>query len=212
MAFRVILLHLVNLIIPTSNSTMVDLFGASTTVCPVSEVSITIETVLNDLKKRGYNPYFIPGGGHGDIGTQAYVNAYQEILNYENEKGTHFDYIFHTSGTGTTQAGLICGKLLNENKREIIGMSNARRNPYGSQVILDSVNSYLRSLGVGETDSKNVNFIDDYILDGYGSYNNQVLQTVKEVLLQEGIPMDTTYTGKAFWGMKKYIKKESNSK
>ena len=25
------------------------------------------------------------------------------------------------------------------------------------------------------------------------------------MLSQEGIPLDTTYTGKAFWGMEKYI-------
>ncbi|NLM60309.1 MAG: 1-aminocyclopropane-1-carboxylate deaminase, partial [Clostridium sp.] len=31
--------------------------------------------------------------------------------------------------------------------------------------------------------------------------------TIKDVLVHDGIPMDTTYVGKAYWGMKEYIKK-----
>ncbi|WP_077358732.1 1-aminocyclopropane-1-carboxylate deaminase/D-cysteine desulfhydrase [Virgibacillus halodenitrificans] len=193
----------------TANSKLVELFGSFVTLCPVSEVRITIERKLDELKIQGYNPYFIQGGGHGDIGTQAYVNAYQEILGYENSSGIHFDYIFHTSGTGTTQAGLVCGKLLNDDDREIVGISNARKNPYGRQVILDSINSYLMNLNNRQIATEKVKFIDDYILEGYGSYNNKVLQTIKEVLVHDGIPLDTSYTGKAFWGMKEYIKKNN---
>lgn len=53
-----------------------------------------------------------------------------------------------------------------------------------------------------------ITFIDDYVLDGYDTYNDEILQTIREVLMTDGIPLDATYTGKAFWGMKKYIKKK----
>ena len=82
--------------------------------------------MIEDLKSEGYKPYFIQGGGHGNIGTQAYVDAYQEIVQFEKETGIYFDYIFHTSGTGTTQAGLVCCQIINGDKRHIIGISNAR--------------------------------------------------------------------------------------
>ena len=36
----------------------------------------------------------------------------KEILRQKNNEGIHFDYVFHASGTGTTQAGLVCGKYL----------------------------------------------------------------------------------------------------
>lgn len=194
--------------LPTSNSRFIELFGATVTRCPLSDVSFTIDNKLEELKAQGYRPYFIQGGGHGDIGTQAYVDAYEEILDYERSCCIHFDYIFHTSGTGTTQAGLVCGKLLHGDSREIIGISNARKNPYGGQVVHDSVNSYFESLGEEYETSGAVTFIDNYVLDGYGIYNDSILQTIKEVLIQDGIPMDATYTGKAFWGMKEYIKKK----
>ena len=44
-----------------------------------------------------------------------------------------------------------------------------------------------------------INFIDDYVLDGYGSFNDEILQILKEVLINDGIPLDTTYTAKGFW-------------
>lgn len=193
---------------PTSNSKMIELFDAFVTHCPVSKVSETIKKKINELKTQGFKPYFIQGGGHGDIGTQAYFHAYEEILDFEKLTDIHFDYIFHTSGTGTTQAGLICGNVIHGDKRKIIGISNARKNPYGCQIVLDSVNSYLVSLGKEAITSKEVNFVDNNVLDGYGSYNNQILSTIKSVLTYDGIPLDTTYTGKAFWGMKEYIKKK----
>jgi D-cysteine desulfhydrase len=198
---------------PTSNSKMVELFGSIVTQCPISEVSFTIERKLEELQSQGYNPYFIQGGGHGNIGTKAYVDAYEEILNYEKSSGIYFDYIFLTTGTGTTQAGLVCGKIINGNKREIVGISNARKNPNGGEVVLDCVNSYLMSLDLEPKTKDVITFIDDYVLNGYGTYNVAVLQTIKESLIKDGIPMDLYYTGKTFWGMKEYIQKNNiNSK
>lgn len=191
----------------TSNSKMVELFGAKVFYSSVANVSFTIKNIIEDLKKQGYNPYFIQGGGHGIIGTQAYVDAYKEIRDYEINEGLYFDYIFHTSGTGTTQAGLICGQLINGDKRRIVGISNARRNPYGRKIILDSVNDYLRSIGMDSVPVDVVNFVDDFVVEGYGTYNNDIVHTIYNVLLRDGIPLDATYTGKGYWGMKEYIKK-----
>jgi D-cysteine desulfhydrase len=192
---------------PTSNSKMMRLFGAEISQCTVSDVSNIINQKLEQLITEGYKPYFIQGGGHGNIGTQAYVDAYEEIKEYENNVDLHFDYIFHTSGTGTTQAGLICGNLIHGDSRVIIGISNARRNPYGGNVVLESVNDYLQSTGRKCVTAEIVNFIDDYVLEGYGTYNDDILKTIKEALIKDGIPLDATYTGKAFWGVKEYIKK-----
>lgn len=190
----------------TFNSQMMKIFGAEIVGCKVSEVKETIDKALNDLKSDGYKPYFIQGGGHGNFGTKAYIEAYEEIREFEIKHNVYFDYIFHTSGTGTTQAGLVCGKLINRDNKQIIGISNARKNPYGGQVVLDSVNSYLESIEFESVGSEEINFIDNYVLDGYGAYNNEVLELIRHVLIEEGIPLDTTYTGKGFWGMKEYIK------
>lgn len=198
--------------VPTFNSEMMALFGAKITVVPVEQVHDTIESLLMGLRAEGKKPYFIPGGGHGNIGTQAYVNCYNEIREWEKENGIHFDYIFHASGTGTTQAGLVCGQIMNGDNRRIIGISIARKNPRGRQVVVDSIRDYLNGIGCicpDEVIEENTLFVDSYTGNGYGDSNSD--ETIKTMMLQYGIPMDSTYTGKAFMGMKNYIATEQIS-
>ena len=190
---------------PTFNSQMMKLFGAEIITVPVNDVQDTIEKIITELKASGKKPYFIAGGGHGNIGTEAYVQCYREIVEQEVQLGVHFDYIFLASGTGTTQAGLVCGQLLNKDERKIIGISIARNNPRGRNVVIDSVRSYLAE----KTDEADILtatfFIDDYT-SGYGKYDKKVVETIEMVLKNYGIPLDATYTGKAFMGMTECIK------
>ena len=195
----------------TFNSRMMKLFGAEITTVPVSEVHDTIENKLSEFRTAGKRPYFIEGGGHGNIGTEAYVQCYQEIKDYEKAEGIHFDYIFFASGTGTTHAGLVCGQLLNGDDRTIVGISIARKNPRGRNVVLDSIRRYLgEKSGVVMTEDviqAATVFIDDYT-DGYGKDDKRVTEAIETVLKNYGIPLDATYTGKAFLGMTEYLKQQ----
>jgi len=193
----------------TFNKQFMDFFGAKLVTCNLPEVKETISNTLRELKAEGYDPYFIQGGGHGFLGTQAYVDAYKEIRDFELDKELSFDYIFHTSGTGTTQAGLICGKLLNQDSKTIVGISNARKNPRGGEIVFNSVNSYLKKKGYEGVSKKEINFIDDYVSGGYGKSNFEITKIIKDTMINEGIPLDVTYTAKGFLGMEKYIKKEN---
>ena len=192
---------------PTFNSQMMELFGAEITIVPVSRVHDTIEARIAELKAIGRRPYFIEGGGHGNIGTEAYVQCYQEILEYEEEENVHFDFIFFASGTGTTHAGLVSGQILNGDERNIVGISIARKNPRGRDVVLDSIRSYLGDRASEEQVQKRTVFIDDYTF-GYGKDDKRVIETIEMILKKYGIPLDATYTGKAFMGMTEYIDKE----
>lgn len=209
----------------TFNSKLMDLLGAKLIMVPVEKVHDTIENTLEDLKSKGKKPYFIQGGGHGNIGTRAYVECYEEIVAQEKELGVNFDYIFFASGTGTTHAGLVVGQLLSlssecnskeldsletkavkkEASQQIIGISIARQNPRGRDVVLDSIREYAPDLDENEIQNKTI-FIDDYVKSGYGLDDGKVSQTIARVLENEGIPLDVTYTGKAFSGMVDYLK------
>lgn len=192
----------------TFNSQMMKLFGAEITTVPVSEVHDTIERKITELKDAGKSPYFIEGGGHGNIGTEAYVQCYEEIKEFEKTENIHFDYIFFASGTGTTHAGLVCGHLLAGDERNIVGISIARKNPRGRNVVIQSIRDYLDYVGQKadeETIQTATVFIDDYT-SGYGKDDKRVAEIIKMVLKTYGIPLDTTYTGKAFMGMTDYIK------
>lgn len=195
----------------TFNSRMMDLFGAEIITVPITEVHDTIENKLQHLRVFGYKPYFIPGGGHGNIGTEAYVQCYDEIKVYENENHIHFDYIFFASGTGTTQAGLVCGQLINRDSRGIIGISIARKNPRGRNIVVDSIHEYLSDsdMQISEEEiQNNTVFIDNYTGSGYGKDSAEIATTIKNVMQMYGIPLDSTYTGKAFYGMKCYLQEK----
>jgi D-cysteine desulfhydrase len=189
---------------PTFNSQMMKLFGAEITTVPVSEVHDTIEGKIAELRDAGKSPYFIEGGGHGNLGTEAYVQCYEEIKKQEEELGVVFDYIFFASGTGTTHAGLVCGRLLNGDERNIIGISIARKNPRGREVVVQSIRDFMDGRVSEDAIQAATVFIDDYT-DGYGKDDKRVTNTIEAVLKTYGIPLDATYTGKAFMGMSEYI-------
>lgn len=190
----------------TFNSKFMELFGAEIITVPVNEVHDTIEAKLEELRKAGKKPYFIPGGGHGNIGTEAYVQCYEEIRAYEQDYDVFFDYIFFASGTGTTHSGLVCGQIKHKDDRKIVGISIARKNPRGRNVVIDSIREYLGGVGVSEEEiQKKTVFVDDYIGAGYGKDCESVTTIIKDIMLKYGMPLDSTYTGKAFYGMKQYL-------
>ncbi len=195
----------------TYNKKLMSLFDAKIITVPINNVHDTIENLLSELREDGFNPYFIEGGGHGNLGTQAYVDCYNEIRVYEQQNNIFFDYIFFASGTGTTHAGLVCGQLINnDTPRKIIGISIARTNPRGRQIVIDSIKSYFNCNNIICNDdiiSDATIILDDYICGGYGKFDHQIQGDIKSVLMKFGIPMDSTYTGKAYTGMMAYIEK-----
>lgn len=192
-----------------NNTRLVQAFNAAIETCPVTQVSETIEQRKEAYKAQGKHPYFIMGGGHGNHGTEAYVKAYREIEEYEKENHVYFDYIFHASGTGTTQAGLVSGCLLSRDlKRTIVGISIAREAGRGREVVKDSIKEYLGEKFDTLYREECLNFTDAYRCGGYGSYTEDVKKTIAFVMRREGIYMDTTYVGKAYNGMLAYLKEK----
>lgn len=96
--------------------------------------------VLEELRKRGERPYWIPGGASlHPLGGLGYVRAAFEIHHQESEMKLGgsgvFDYIFAACGSGSTVGGLIAGfKLLEKMgddlpRRNIIGVLNSPTRP-----------------------------------------------------------------------------------
>lgn len=189
----------------TFNSKLVSFFGARVKNVPVECVKESIDELLQQLIQDGKKPYFIPGGGHSIIGTQAYEECYELIKRYEREHNVFFDYVFFASGTGTTHAGLVCGQIKNKDIRKIVGISIARKNPRGREIVMDSIKEFMPTIDQKKIEDNTI-FIDQYIGDGYGSDNKEIISMIKHMMRKYGVPMDTTYTGKAMYGMWEYLK------
>lgn len=195
----------------TNNSIIVKIMGANVINCLKTNVSQTVLKVIEECKKKGLKPYYIYGDiygkGNEKVAIQAYIDAYNEIKEFENNNNISFDYIFHASGTGMTQSGLICGSILHRDRCKIVGISVARNADMGKLIIKNNVLKYINGKNIDN--NKLILFEDKYIIGGYGKYNDEIMDTVREVLISDGVPLDFTYTGKAFWGMKQYLAEKS---
>lgn len=193
----------------TANTKIAGMCSAEFVRCEKSNVANTVERVIHTCKESGLNPYYINGDKYGRgneaVPVRAYYAVYQEILSQQQELGTEFQYIFLPVGTGMTIAGLIAGRNDFHGNAEIIGISIARPKQQADSAVKRYVSAFLGR------DSDGINLCDEYICGGYGAYNAEIIHTVKNILKFNGVPMDTTYTGKAFYGMCRYLKQHNIS-
>ena len=71
-------------------------------------------------------------------------------------------------------------------------------------MVIQSIRDYVKGSVDKEAIQAATIFIDDYT-SGYGKDDKRVTDTIETVLKTYGIPLDATYTGKAFMGMSEYI-------
>lgn len=197
----------------TYNSYIVSKVGADIISCNTKNVAETVKKVVDDALKIGFDPYYIYGNEFGEgneaVPVGAYVPVYDEILYQQKSMGLCFDYIFLGCGTGMTYSGLLCGKLAKNGQEKIVGISIARDQKSEIPKLKKMLLSYADQNEL-KFDSKCINdsilFTDEYLCGGYSKYNNQIENIIEYEMKYDGISFDTTYTGKAFWGMNEYIK------
>lgn len=189
--------------IDTYNSKMVLSCDAKFHYCRKTNVKETVESVLNDIRKEGLKPYYIYGDSTGKGNEHTPMLAYVKL--YEEIKG-QYDYIFLATGTGMTQGGLLAGKAINNGTEKIIGISVARSAAQEIEVLLKSLECF--SDRIQKIENYEINVEDAYLCDGYGTYNRQIEKTIHQQLTCNGMPLDPTYTGKAFWGMQDYLNRK----
>ena len=188
----------------TFNSRILERMEIQSVFCDKSHVRETVEQTLADLREKRYHPYYIygdsTGKGNESAVRKAYAAAYEEIWQWEKQNRIYFRQIFHASGTGMTQGGLVAGQKAASGQEQIIGISVARNAARGAVEVA-------RFAGVPVDQ---VCFLDEYLCGGYGKYEEEIERTIEHVMEQYGIPLDPTYTGKAFTGMMKWLETHGN--
>lgn len=199
----------------TNNSIMVEICGANIVSCLKTNVAETVESVCNNIRQEGEKPYYVYGDKFGKgnevITSKVYIDVYNEIIEQEKELGIRFDYIFLATGTGMTQTGLVIGNYIKKNNHKIVGVSIARNKATEIPIIIEKINKFSDIINLEDFSCNEVILYDKVIGKGYGQATESVRTTVKNEFIIDGIPLDITYTGKAFMGMKQYIKEEKIS-
>jgi D-cysteine desulfhydrase family pyridoxal phosphate-dependent enzyme len=174
----------------------------------------TMNKIYVDLKSQGQKPYIIPLGASNAIGCLGFVNAIRELKAQQELLGIEFDYLFHSSSSGGTQAGLEIGKrLFGLNKLKIIGVSADNSFDQLANNILECTNPAIERLRNPFSINKSDLTIDtSFIGPGYGIASEESLDAIKQFNEIEGIILDNTYTAKAAAAVLTYIRTGKISK
>lgn len=191
------------------NALLCRLSGAECELIDSSETAVSMDRAMEKLASEGYKPYYVHGGGHDLPGGTCFVDAVRQLKRRCDEKGYQPDYIFLASGTGSTQAGIVVGcDLVGWADVKVVGISVARQQERGRQVIADFANMLGEHIGKGKDYTGQIYFNTDYLLGGYEQSSPEIEAYLEGVMKSTGLMFDTTYSGKGFYGMMDIVRKE----
>lgn len=190
------------------NALLDRLSGAECELIQPEDTAIAMDRAMEKLKAEGFNPYYVHGGGHDMPGGISFVKAVEDLKNQCKAEGYKPDYIFHASGTGSTQAGIVVGlEKAGWGDVKVVGISVARQQERGKQVIAEFANMLGNLYGIRKDFTDDIFFCADYLFGGYEQYTPEMAEYLKRAMKEIGLMFDTTYSGKGFYGMMDYVKK-----
>lgn len=184
-----------------------ELFGAEVVrVSKREERATMVESIAENLRGEGKNVAVIPIGASIPLGALGFVRAVQETRAQFEATGARIDYIFHSSSSGGTQAGIVAGcQLFDWREVKIVGVS--ADDPSAS--ISEEVGKIIR--GVGEALSaqlsEDVTVLDEYVGAGYGVPSAQGDEAIELLARTEGMILDPVYTAKAMAALIDWVRK-----
>jgi L-cysteate sulfo-lyase len=180
------------------------LFGANIRIIDAVDYQQIYRAMGEEAKKlsaNGEKPIVIPLGGATPEGTAGYVAGFAEITSQLMQFQITPDWIVVADGTGSTHAGLAVGTKVFSSRSKVLGISVSwRREVLEAEIRrLMAETAGLLGAEVGLSEPLCIN--DDYVGPGYAKISEDGLAAIKLLAREEGIVLDSTYTGKAFAGL-----------
>lgn len=190
------------------NALLDRLSGAKCELIDPKDTAEAMDKAMAELKERGFNPYYVIGGGHNIPGGTCFVDAVCELKRQCDIYNYKPDYIFLASGTGSTQAGILVGlDVVGWSGVKCIGISVARQQDRGKQVIIEFANMLAAHYGLKKDYANDVLFNTDYLCGGYEKFTVEMKAYLDIITAKTGMVFSTTYSGKGFYGMMNEIEK-----
>lgn len=172
--------------------------------CSPDSISSKMNEAIEDYISNNRKPYYINGGGHILEAAKSYIDVIGEIAAADYVP----DYIFIASGTGSTHAGVLAGISKYGLKTKVIGISVGRKKQRAEPIVQQFYNELCEQYDIPKQ-KETVNVKDEFLCGGYGMYNENIKKLEIDSLTKYNVFLDTTYTGKTFYGMKEVVKRES---
>jgi D-cysteine desulfhydrase len=170
------------------------------------ERATTVESVAESLRGEGKKVAVIPIGASIPLGALGFVRAVEETKSRLEAIDTRIDYVFHSSSSGGTQAGIVAGcQLFDWRGVKVVGVSPD--DPATS--ISAEVGKIIRGVGeaLGAQLSEDVTVLDDYVGAGYGVPSPQGDEAIELLARTEGVILDPVYTAKAMAALIDWVRK-----
>jgi 1-aminocyclopropane-1-carboxylate deaminase/D-cysteine desulfhydrase-like pyridoxal-dependent ACC family enzyme len=186
----------------TGNALLDDLFGAEVHyVATRDERAPAMEAIAARLRSDGMHPVVIPLGASTPLGAAGFARAVGELLSQLDEPP---DYIFHSSSSGGTQAGIVAGCSLYGTHTRVIGVSAdepAERLQATVAGIVGGLGTLIGIDGARLAGARPIEVDTRFIGDGYGVPTGESREAQSLLARTEAIVVDHTYTAKALAGM-----------
>lgn len=154
------------------------------------------------LTAQGHTPYLIPGGAsEHPLGSMGYINCALELAMQMEELGITFDYLVHTTGSSSTQAGLLAGFKALGIKTHIIGVADDGETEIKTARVRELANEALQTLNLPPlVEAADVEVIASNDAD-YGFADDAIKDGIKLMATKEGLIADPVYEGRAIRGV-----------
>lgn len=176
------------------------------------ERKATLQRLAQQLRDEGVNVCEVPLGASTPLGALGYVAAMQELAGQWAALPFNLDYIFHSSSSCGTQAGIVAGsQLFGLQNTRVIGISPDD----ATAAIAPEVAEIIQGIGAlleVEIRHDPITVLDDYIGAGYGISTPESEEAIRLLARTEGIVLDPTYTAKAMAALIDWVRKGSLTK
>lgn len=186
----------------TGNALLDQLYGAEVEyVATREERAPAMDAIAARLRAEGRHPVVIPLGASTPLGAAGLARAVGEMVSQLDEPPA---YIFHSTSSGGTQAGLVAGCALYGLDTRVIGISAdepADRLQATVSGIVERLGGLLGMDGKKLAASREVEVDTRFIGAGYGSPTEASAEAQSLLARTEAIVVDHTYTAKALAGL-----------
>lgn len=153
-----------------------------------------LEELMAHLTAQGHKPYHIPGGAsEHPLGSMGYINCALELAAQTERLGIAFDYLVHTTGSSSTQAGLLAGFKALGIETHIIGIADDGETQIKTKRVRELANAALQTLNLPALiEVADVEVIASNDAD-YGFADDAIKEGIRLLATKEGLIADPVY-------------------